>query len=282
MPFRPRGQGHEPDLAVYMNRIEQKFQSLKTQKRKAFIAFITAGDPDLKTTEDLVVAFDKAGVDIIELGIPFSDPLADGPIIQASYHRALKKGTTVKKIIEKVKRLRLKTSIPIALMSSYNPILQFGEATFALACRQAGIDGLIIPDLPPEEAYHLRKVAAIYDIATIFFVAPTTQDARIRANTKASSGFVYYVSLTGITGTQKAVAQSVVKQIKQIKRFTQKPVCAGFGISTPQQVKDIGRAADGVIVGSAIVKNIEALRGQKNLVYKVSSYVSSLVKSLNK
>jgi tryptophan synthase alpha chain len=263
-----------------MNRIQQKFQELKSQKRKAFIAFITAGDPDLKTTEDLVVAFEGAGVDIIELGIPFSDPLADGPTIQASFFHALKERTTVKKILEMVKSLRRKSSIPIAFMTSYNPILRFGEEKFIKACRDVGMDGLIIPDLPPEEAKNLCHLAKQHDIATIFFVAPTSTDERIKANTKASSGFVYYVSLTGITGTQKAVAPSVVKQINHIRRFTQKPVCAGFGISTPQQVRDIGHAADGVIVGSAIVKVIEANRGQRNLVSKVSSYVRSLVKSL--
>jgi len=263
-----------------MNKIDQKFQSLKVLKRKAFIAFITAGDPDLKTTEDLVVALEGAGVDIIELGIPFSDPLADGPTIQASFLRALNKGTTVKKILETVKRIRLKTSIPIALMTSYNPILRFGEEKFIKACVEVGVDGLIIPDLPPEEAQNLCRLAKHHDIATIFFVAPTSQDARIKANTKASSGFVYYVSLTGITGTQKAVAQSVVKQINHIKRFTSKPICAGFGISTPQQVKDIGRAADGIIVGSAIVKSIHEHKGQKDLIGKVSHYVRSLVKAL--
>ncbi len=263
-----------------MNRIEKKFQSLKTQQRKAFIAFITAGDPDLKTTERLVKAFEGSGVDIIELGIPFSDPLADGPIIQASYFRALNKGTTVKKILEAVKRIRHKSSIPIALMSSYNPILHFGEEKFVKACADAGVDGLIVPDLPPEEAKNLRRAAGRYGIAAIFFVAPTSTDERIKANTKASGGFVYYVSLAGITGTQKAVAQAVVKQIKHIKHFTPKPVCAGFGISTPRQVKDIGRAADGVIVGSAIVKAIEQNRGNRDLVPAISHYVSSLVKAL--
>ena len=141
------------------------------------------------------------------------------------------------------------------------------------------MDGLIIPDLPPEEAQHLCGLAKQHDIATIFFVAPTSQDKRIQSNTKASSGFVYYVSLTGITGTQKAVAQSVVKQINHIKKFTQKPICAGFGISTPQQVKDIGRAADGIIVGSAIVKHIDQNKGS-HLIPAVSEYVSSLVKAL--
>jgi len=263
-----------------MNRIEQKFKDLKKQKRKAFIAFITAGDPDLKTTEDLVVALEGAGVDIIEIGIPFSDPLADGPTIQASFFRALNKGTTVKKILETVKRIRRKTSIPIAFMTSYNPILRFGEEKFVKACADVGVDGLIVPDLPPEEAQTLRQAAGRYNIATIFFVAPTSQDERIKTNSKASTGFIYYVSLTGITGTQKAVAQAVVKQIRHIKRFTEKPVCAGFGISTPQQVKEIGSAADGVIVGSAIVKAIEQHKGNHNLVPAVSRYVASLVKAL--
>ncbi len=263
-----------------MNRIDQKFINLKGQKKKAFIAFITAGDPDLKTTERLVVAFEGAGVDIIELGIPFSDPLADGPTIQASYFRALNKGASPKKILKTAKRIRLKTSLPVALMSSYNPILRFGEEKFIKACADAGVDGLIVPDLPPEEAKNLRRVAQRYGIAVIFFVAPTSTDERIRANTKASSGFVYYVSLTGITGTQRAVALSVVKRIKHIKHFTGKPVCAGFGISTPRQVKDIGRAADGVIVGSAIVKKIEECRGRRDLVGMVTRYVHSLVMSL--
>ena len=263
-----------------MNKIERKFQELKNQKRKAFIAFITAGDPDLKTTAELVLSLEKSGVDIIELGIPFSDPLADGPTIQASYLRALNKGITVKKILEAVEGIRRHTSMPIALMSSYNPILRFGEEKFIKACARAGVDGLIIPDLPPEEAGNLRQLAKKHDVATIFFVAPTSRDKRIKANTKASSGFIYYVSLTGITGTQKAVAQAVVKQIRHIKRFTSKPVCAGFGISTPQQVTDIGDAADGVIVGSAIVKSIEAHKGNRDLVASVSRYVATLVKAL--
>jgi len=263
-----------------MNRIEQKFQDLKIANRKAFIAFITAGDPDLKTTENLVVAFEGAGVDIIEIGIPFSDPLADGPTIQASFFRALKNGTNVKKIFETVKSIRLKTSIPIAFMTSYNPILRFGEEKFIKACAKTGVDGLIVPDLPPEEAQNLCRLAREHNIATIFFVAPTSTDERIKSNTKSSNGFVYYVSLTGTTGTQKALSQDVVKKVKHIKQFTNKPICVGFGISTPQQVKEIGRAADGVIVGSAIVKSIQEHKEQNDLVGKVSQYVHSLVKSL--
>jgi len=263
-----------------MNRIDKKFRELKSQGQKAFIAFITAGDPDLKTTEALVLAFEKAGVDIIELGIPFSDPLADGPVIQASFLRALNKGTTLKKILEMVKRIRQKSSIPIALMTSYNPVLRFTEEKLVRACVDSGVDGLIIPDLPPEEAQILHCLAQHHDIATIFFVAPTTEDGRIWANTKASRGFVYYVSVTGITGSTQAIARTVVKKVEHIKLFTDKPVCVGFGISTPEQVKEIGRAADGVIVGSAIVKAIEKNKGNRNLVPAVSRYVSTLVKAL--
>ncbi|MDE1920322.1 MAG: tryptophan synthase subunit alpha [Candidatus Omnitrophica bacterium] len=263
-----------------MNRIEQKFQELKQQKRKAFIAFITAGDPDLSSTGKLVRALEEAGVDIIELGVPFSDPLADGPIIQASYHRALNHGTTVKKILETVKRLRRTTSIPLALMSSYNPIFHFGEQKFIESCVEAGVDGLIVPDLPPEEAVKLRRLAREYDVATVFFVAPTSTDDRIKSNTMAANGFVYYVSLTGTTGVQKAVASAVIRHVRHIKRFTPKPVCVGFGISTPQQVRAIARAADGIIVGSAIVKTIEAHRGRRDLLPSVKRYVSSLVKAL--
>jgi tryptophan synthase alpha chain len=260
-----------------MNKIEKKFQELKKNRRKAFVAFITAGDPDLKTTQKLVLGLEAAGVDIIELGIPFSDPLADGPTIQASNLRALKKGATVKKILETVKDIRRHTSIPIAFMSSYNPILHFGEEKFVKACAEVGVDGLIIPDLPPEEAHSLRQAAGRHHIATIFFVAPTSQDERIKANAKVSSGFIYYVSLAGITGTKKAISSSVIKNIKRIRRFSSKPVCVGFGISTPQQVKEIGRAADGVIVGSAIVK---AIHEHKGSVSAVSRYVSSLVRAL--
>ncbi len=264
-----------------MNRIDLKFQGLKQEKRKAFIAFITAGDPDLKTTHQLVLALEKTGVDIIELGIPFSDPLADGPTIQASYLRALKKGATVQKILGLVRDIRRHSEIPLALMSSYNPIYHFGEGKFVKACVQAGVDGLIIPDLPPEEAQNLRQLSRRHSLAMVFFVAPTSHAERIQANARASSGFVYYVSLTGITGTQKAVASSVVKNIKQIKRWTSKPVCAGFGISTPQQVREISQMADGVIVGSAIVKFIEAHKGQAGLVSKTSRYVHTLVKPLH-
>jgi tryptophan synthase alpha chain len=263
-----------------MNRIDETFKRLQSQNKKAFIAFITAGDPDLKTTADLVVAFESAGVDIIELGIPFSDPMADGATIQAASARAIAKGVTLTKVFETVKQIRQKTQIPIAFMTYYNPVFNYGDEGFIKACASVGVDGVIIPDLPPEEATVLRKAAQKYNISTVFFIAPTTTDERMKANAKASTGFIYYVSLTGVTGVQQAVADMVIKDIKRAKKFSNKPICAGFGITNATQVKAIGQIADGVIVGSAIIKEIEKNAGQKNLVDNVSIYVKSLTKAL--
>ncbi len=263
-----------------MNRIDQKFKQLSQAKRKAFISFITAGDPDLTTTEALVVALAATGVDIIELGIPFSDPMADGTTIQAASERALKGGVTLKKIFDLVKRLRQKTQVPIAFMTYYNPVFHYGDEAFVKKCAEVGVDGLIIPDLPPEEASVLRKAAQKEGISTVFFIAPTTTNERIKANAAASTGFIYYVALTGVTGASQAISDVVVKDIKRAKKFTTKPICAGFGISTAAQVKDIAKIADGVIVGSAIIKEIEKNVGKPQLVSNVASYVSSLTKTL--
>lgn len=259
-----------------MNRIDQKFKALKSQKRSALIAYITAGFPNLKVTEELVPALEKAGVDIVELGIPFSDPMADGTTIQLASQKALEAGTTLAGIFDTVKRIRQKTNMPIAFMTYYNPIFHYGDEKFIKKCVELGVDGLIIPDLPPEEAAGLRKAAAKADISMIFFIAPTTTDERIRANAKASTGFIYYVALTGVTGTQQALSASVVKGIKHAKRFTDKPVCAGFGISTSQQVEDISKVADGVIIGSAIIKEIQKHINSPRLVENVARFVSSL------
>ena len=263
-----------------MNRIDQKFKELKARRQKAFIAFITAGDPNLAMTERLVPAFEEAGVDIIELGVPFSDPLADGSTIQAASHRALAGGTTLKKIFESVKRIRQHTALPIALMTYYNPVFSYGDEAFITMCKAVGVDGVIIPDLPPEEASVLTTAARKHDIATVFFIAPTTTDARIKANTQASTGFVYYVSLTGVTGVNQAVAKDVVKDIARAKRFTQKPICAGFGITNALQAKAIAAVADGVIVGSAIVKEIQQHAGKPDAVKQVTRFVSTLVKAI--
>ena len=263
-----------------VNRIDVKFAQLRKQKRKALIAYITAGDPNLKTTEELAVAFEGAGVDIIELGIPFSDPMADGATIQAASKRALDRGVTLAKIFATVKNIRRRSNIPLAFMTYYNPIFRYGEAKFIAKCKEMGIDGLIIPDLPLEEAGHLRALARKAGISTVFFISPTSVNRRIKANSAASTGFVYYVALTGVTGAKQAQATDVVKHIRHAKRFTKRPICAGFGITTPQQVKDISKAADGVIIGSAIIKEIQKNKGRFDLVRKVSHYVASLSRAL--
>ena len=259
-----------------MNRIDQIFKQLHEQKKKAFIAFITAGDPDLKTTYDLVLALEKAGADIIELGVPFSDPMADGPTIQASSMRALKKGMTLKKALDLVKRLRLKTNIPLLFMVYYNIIFHYGQERFVKDAKVCGLDGIIVPDLPPYEAKVLRDVAKKADLATVFFVAPTTSTERIKPIAQASSGFIYYISLTGVTGVRQAVPTTIVVDLKRIKKITDKPVCVGFGISTPAQVRAIKKQADGVIVGSAIVKEIQKYAKDKDLVPKTAAFVRRL------
>lgn len=259
------------------NRIDKKFSELKQQGTSAFIAFITAGDPDLKTTVDLVLAFEKAGVDIVELGVPFSDPLADGPTIQAASERALKNGITLPKIFEAVKEIRKTSNIPLALMTYYNPIFHFGEKHFVQMAKSVGVDGVIVPDLPPQEARDLIALSRKADISTVFFLSPTTTDDRIKKIAQSATGFIYYVSLTGVTGTAQGLPKDILARIKKAKAMTTKPVCVGFGVSTRAEVMAISAVADGVIVGSAIVKEIEKHRGQKDLVAKVTQFVKSLI-----
>lgn len=262
-----------------MNRITQKFIELRAAKKKAFIAFITAGDPNLTVTEKLVLAFEHSGVDIVELGVPFSDPLADGPTIQASSQRALQKGVTLSKILDTVSRIRRKSQIPLILMTYYNPIFHFGEERFVRSAKAAGVDGVIIPDLPPEEAGNLLKAAKKNNLAVIFFLSPTTTKERMKKNIQASSGFIYYVSLTGVTGARKALPQDVIRNVQLAKSLTNKPICVGFGISKPAQVQSLAGIADGVIVGSAIVNEIRKNTNKKGFVKKVAVFVSRLARA---
>jgi len=263
-----------------MNRIEQKFKGLKRTKKKALIAFITAGDPSLRTTEELVLAFEKSGVDIVELGVPFSDPLADGPTIQASSQRAIKKGTNLTKVLNMVKRIRRRSEIPIALMTYFNPVFHYGEDKFIREAKRSGVDGVIIPDLPPEEGKALIRSARAGNISTVFFISPTTTRKRMRRIVKASTGFIYYVSLTGVTGAKKGFSKNNTANLRLARQMTKLPVCIGFGVATPSQAKAVSKHADGVIVGSAIVKRIEKNRGKKNLVKSVSQFVHTLARSL--
>ncbi len=255
-----------------MNRID---------KKKAFIAFITAGYPDLNTTARLVKELEIRGVDIVELGVPFSDPLADGPVIQKASEESLRTGTNLSKILNLVRNLRHSVRIPICLMTYYNPVFRFGEERFIRQAEFSGVDGLIIPDLPPEEAKKLLYLCHRHDICLIPFIAPTTTLERIRFINKIARGFIYYVSLTGVTGARKELPRDLVKNLKKVRKFTDKPVCVGFGISRKAQLKQVYKVADGAIVGSAIVKIIGENLGRKDLVGRVGNYVSSMLKNVS-
>ena len=262
------------------NRIDITFKELKEQGRKAFIAYVTAGDPSLSFTEKCILELGKSGVDMVEIGVPFYDPLADGGTIQAASKRALERHITLPQIFAMVKRLRKHTQMPLLLMTYYNPVFHFGPKRFVDLCQENGVDGVIIPDLPPEEAGDLRTSCKEKGINTVFFISPTTQDERIIKNAQASSGFIYYVAITGVTGNIQAQSSDVIKAILHAKKFTNKPICAGFGISTPEQVKAISKIADGVIVGSAIVSKINQYAKDPHGPSKVGAFVKTLTRVL--
>ena len=240
-----------------MNRIDKKFHELRKKNKKAFIAFLTAGYPNFSATERLVLEFEKNGADIIELGVPFSDPIADGPVIQASSYAALQAGATLRNILKLVKRLRKKTEVPLAAMSYYNPILQFGPARFAQEAVACGLDAVIVPDLPPEEETDFAAAARRHGLEIILFVSPTTSKARAKFICRRARGFIYFVSLTGVTGMRQELPPELKSQLSVLKKIAGKtPACAGFGVSTPAQAKFVSSFCDGVIVGSVIVKKI--------------------------
>ncbi len=240
-----------------MSRIEKKFKEVLGRKGKAFIPYVMAGDPNLERTKELVGILEECGADIIELGVPFSDPLADGPTIQKAAQRALREGVTLKKVIEFVGDVRKTTQIPIVLMTYYNLIYKYGEEKFVRDASGAGVDGIIVPDLPPDEADRLLFFSKKTGFDVIFLVAPTSTGERIKKVARSSRGFIYYVSITGITGSKLSVDPSIGSHVAKIRETGRKPVAVGFGISTPGEAAEIARIADGVIVGSSIVKRVE-------------------------
>ncbi|MBN1256664.1 MAG: tryptophan synthase subunit alpha [Planctomycetes bacterium] len=241
-----------------MSRIEKTFRNLKTEGRTAFMPFLTAGDPDLETTRKLILAMAESGADLIELGIPFSDPLADGPTIQLANERALAAGTTVTGVLEMLKQVRADSEIPILLMGSYNPIFVYGPEKFCRDAAAAGADGLIIPDLPPDTASELTHPAQACGLDPIFLIAPTSTEERLRLVAAESKGFVYAVSLTGVTGERQELPPELAVFIERARQAISLPIAVGFGISTPQMAREVGKYADGVIIGSAMVKRIAA------------------------
>ena len=240
------------------SRIDARFAALKEEKRPALITFITAGDPDLETSADILAGLSKAGADVIELGMPFSDPMADGPSIQASSQRALKAGQTMVKTLKMVRDFRANdATTPIVLMGYYNPIYVYGNDRFIADARAAGVDGLIVVDVPPEADEELCLPALKAGLNFIRLATPTTDKARLPAVLKNTSGFLYYVSITGITGAAAPVVNDVHKQVAAIKSETPLPVVVGFGVRSGEQARAIVRGADGVVVGSAVVSTIE-------------------------
>lgn len=259
-----------------MNRIDARFQQLAQRGQPAFIPFITAGDPTLDATARIVLELEKAGSDIIELGIPFSDPIADGIVNQEAAQRALKNNVSLHDVVALVKSLRAQTQVPLLLFTYFNPVLAYGAESFAKDCKEAGVDGILCVDLPPDEAGEFKQALDAAGIATVFLIAPTSTPDRVELIARNSSGFIYYVSRTGVTGERSSIERNVHDMVSQIKRHTHTPVAVGFGIASPDQAREIGSYADGVIVGSAIVRMIGALGDAPGMPAKVGAFVKSL------
>jgi len=257
-------------------RIERVFTELGKVNEKALITFITAGDPSLDVTEELIYAMEAAGADIIELGIPFSDPMADGPTIQASSERALAQGVTIAKVLKLVKKVRLKSVIPIILFGYYNPIFAYGLGKFAADAKKAGADGLLVVDLPPEEAGDLEIELRGAELALVFLLTPVSDEQRMRLVARKGTGFIYFVSLTGVTGARTKMKVNIVGHIKELRKFTKLPIGVGFGVSSARQAREVGAHADGVIVGSAIIDLVAKTSGNKKAVKEARSFVASL------
>jgi len=259
-----------------MNRITECFRQLKERGEPAFIPYITAGDPSLSQTEQIVYALEAGGADIIELGVPFSDPVGDGPTIQAAVLRALENGVTPRDVLALVRQIRQKSQVPILLFSYYNPILAYGTEAFAKDAAEAGADGVLCVDLPPEEADEYKAALDAAGLATVFLTAPTTSDKRLALIGEKCTGFVYYVSRMGVTGEQAELAADLQNAVARIKRLTNKPVAVGFGISKPEHAAQVGQWAEGVVVGSAIVRLIADTGNTPSLPGKVQQFAHAL------
>jgi tryptophan synthase alpha chain len=239
-----------------VSRIPALFHLLKAARRTALIPYVTAGFPSRRSTLDLLLGAEDAGADLLEVGIPFSDPMADGPVIQGASHHALAAGMRVADAFRIAERFASRSRVPLLFMTYYNLVVQHGLPAFMRDARQAGVEGVVVPDLPPEEAGELRAEAAGADLATTFLCAPTSSDDRIRRICEATTGFVYLVALRGVTGARATLPPDLAAFVKRVRRATEKPLCVGFGISTPEQAKTVGRLADGVIVGSALLQAV--------------------------
>lgn len=262
------------------NRIDERFAKLREEGGTALIPFITAGDPDLETTEAIILAMAESGADIIEIGIPFSDPTAEGPTIQRSSKRALDQGTSLRAILQMVARLRDRVALPLVLMGYANPIHAMGAAAFAKSASEVGVDGIIIPDLTPEDGAPYLDPSRDAGIHPILLAAPTTRPKRLEMLVKETRGFLYYVSLQGVTGARAGLADGIEEKVRAAQALSDMPVCVGFGVGTPAQAQSIGRYADGVVVGSAIVDRIEAAESKASAVDDVARFMTELKDAL--
>jgi tryptophan synthase alpha chain len=262
-----------------MTRVATKFNELKGNIRKAFIPYITAGDPSIEATVQFILELERNGADIIELGIPFSDPMADGPVIQRASERALANHVSVRDCLDIVRRVRQQSEIPIVLFSYLNPLLSIGFDRLGDELQSAGVDGVLATDLVPEEADEFRSAMKAAGIDLIFLVAPTSTDERIKLVSEASSGFVYAVSRTGVTGVQQSLSEASASLVQRVRRFTDLPIAVGFGVSTPEHVAEVWRHADAAVVGSRIVAEIESNASDPALVEKVGALTRRLVSS---
>lgn len=259
-----------------MNRIDTTFAQLRAEQRSALIPFLTVGDPDLDTTRELMRVAVESGADLIELGVPFSDPTADGPVLQRSLEIGLRHGASLPRTFELVADFRRASSTPVILYGYYNPIFHYGPERFAADARAAGVDGLLVVDLPPDEANELLCWTRPAGIHFVCLLAPTSGPDRVRKVLRHAAGFVYYVSVTGVTGAKAMQADEVQPVIERLRRETKLPIGVGFGITTPQQAAAVARFADAAVVGSAIMRVVDAHRGQSDLIREVGSFILSL------
>ncbi len=263
-----------------MNRVEQRFAQLREQGNKGLVVYIGAGDPDLEATRSLALELDKAGADVLELGIPFSDPLADGLVNQLAAQRGIESGTTPGKVLDTVREIRKDSQIPIVFFVYYNLLHRYGLEAFIQDSAQAGVDGILILDLPPEESGDYSQTMQAHGLCPIFLIAPTTPSERMASILKHGRGFVYYVSREGVTGMQSQVSSNLDSMTQMIRDHTSLPIAIGFGISNPEQARQVAQAGDAIVVGSAVVNQIAQLGKDPSMVSTVASFVQSLSQAI--
>jgi tryptophan synthase alpha chain len=265
-----------------MNRIEARFAALKKEGRAALIPFVEAGDPDFDTSFRLLRRLEQSGADLIELGVPFSDPMADGLTIQRASQRALNGGASIARVLDLVREFRCQSDLPLVLFGYYNPVFHFGLERLARAAKKAGVDGLLCVDLPPEESRELKRFVEREGMDQIFLLAPTSGAERIRLVTREARGFIYYVSVTGVTGARKRFLEPLASQVARVRRYTRLPLAVGFGVSSPEQAAWIASFADAVVVASALINTMEAVQKKEEKLTRASQFVERLKRAMNK